>query len=208
MTHRSGAATPTTADVENTATDGTQLSMSSREMRRILASSFTGQMIEFYDFILYATCASIVFEHVFFANLGPGFGLFASFATFAVGYFARPLGGILFGHFGDTRGRKNVFILTIVLMGAASTAIGLLPPTASIGVTAPILLVLLRILQGVAVGGDWGGAMLIALEHAPQRRRGLTAAIVNAGGPVGAIVATLVLSAFTLLPHDQLLAWG
>ena len=191
-----------------TAADGTQLKLTTRDMRRVLTSSFLGNMIEFYDFILYATCASIVFGHVFFAGLGPSFGLFASFATFAVGYLARPLGGILFGHFGDTRGRKNVFILSIVLMGAASTLIGLLPPTATVGVAAPIALVLLRVVQGVAVGGDWGGAMLVALEHGPQHRRGTASSIVNAGGPVGAVLATLMLALFTLLPQGQFLAWG
>lgn len=195
-------------DDSTTTSDGTQLSLTTRDMRRVLASSFMGNMIEFYDFILYATCASIVFEHVFFANLGAGFALFASFATFAVGYLARPLGGILFGHFGDTRGRKNVFILSIVLMGAASTLIGLLPPTAAIGMAAPIALALLRVLQGIAVGGDWGGAMLVALEHAPQRSRGMASSIVNAGGPVGAVIATLVLAVFTLLPHDSFMTWG
>lgn len=199
---------PITPTEPGTAADGTQLKLTSRDMRRVLASSFLGNMIEFYDFILYATCASIVFGQVFFAGLGPGFGLFASFATFAVGYLARPLGGILFGHFGDTRGRKNVFILSIVLMGVASTLIGLLPPTAAVGIIAPIALVLLRIVQGIAVGGDWGGAMLVALEHAPQRRRGTASSIVNAGGPVGAVVATLMLALFTLLPHDQFMAWG
>ncbi|WP_022890389.1 MFS transporter [Agromyces italicus] len=191
-----------------TAADGTQLSMTTRDMRRIIASSFMGSMIEFYDFILYATAASLVFGQVFFAGLGPGFATFASFATFAVGYLARPLGGILFGHFGDTRGRKKVLIISMVLMGVASTIMGLLPPTESVGIIAPILLVLLRVVQGVAVGGEWGGAILVALEHAPQNRRGLAASFANAGGPVGAVLATLMLSLFSLLPEDQFLAWG
>ncbi|MGX1931437.1 MFS transporter [Microbacterium resistens] len=202
---------PTTAAQEASATaaaDGTQLSMTTRDMRRVIASSFMGSMIEFYDFILYATAASLVFGQVFFAGLGPGFATFASFATFAVGYLARPLGGIVFGHFGDTRGRKRVLVLSMVLMGVASTIMGLLPPTATVGIIAPILLVLLRVVQGVAVGGEWGGAILVALEHAPREHRGLAASFANAGGPVGAVLATLMLSLFSLLPQDQFLSWG
>ncbi|UOE26344.1 MFS transporter [Agromyces soli] len=191
-----------------TAADGTQLSMTTKDMRRVIASSFMGSMIEFYDFILYATAASLVFGQVFFAGLGPGFATFASFATFAVGYLARPLGGIIFGHFGDTRGRKRVLVLSMLMMGVASTIMGLLPPTAAVGVIAPILLVLLRVVQGVAVGGEWGGAILVALEHAPRNRRGLAASFANAGGPVGAVLATLMLSLFSLLPEEQFLSWG
>ncbi|WP_353813583.1 MFS transporter [Agromyces sp. SYSU T00266] len=199
---------PHETTMPTTAADGTQLSMTTKDMRRIIASSFMGSMIEFYDFILYATAASLVFGQVFFAGLGPAFATFASFATFAVGYLARPLGGIVFGHFGDTRGRKVVLILTMLLMGVASTIMGLLPPTESVGIIAPILLVLLRIVQGVSVGGEWGGAILVALEHAPKQHRGLAASFANAGGPVGAVLATLMLSFFSLLPEDQFLTWG
>jgi MFS family permease len=193
---------------QTTAADGTQLSMTTKDMRRVIVSSFMGSMIEYYDFILYATAASIVFEKVFFGDLGHGFALFASFATFAVGYLARPLGGIIFGHFGDLRGRKQILILTMVMMGAASTLIGLLPSTAAIGILAPIALVVLRLVQGVSVGGEWGGALLVALEHAPQRSRGLAASLANAGGPAGAVLATLMLGLFTRLPEDQFLSWG
>jgi MFS family permease len=203
--------TETTVPVTTTTTtaaDGTQLSMTTKDMRRVIASSFMGSMIEFYDFILYATAASLVFGQVFFAGLGPAFATFASFATFAVGYLARPLGGILFGHFGDTRGRKHVLVLTMVLMGVASTIMGLLPPTETAGVIAPIALVLLRVVQGISVGGEWGGAILVALEHAPKRHRGLAASFANAGGPVGAVLATLMLSLFSLLPEEDFLTWG
>ena len=183
-------------------------SLNSPQMRRILASSFIGSAIEFYDFILYATAASLVFNKVFFVNLEPTVAIFASFATLAVGYLARPLGGIVFGHFGDKLGRKGVLITSMVMMGAASTIIGLLPPTAQVGMVAPVALIILRIVQGLAVGGEWGGAMLMALEHAPKERRGFAASFANMGGPAGAVLATLAVSAVSTLPNDQFLAWG
>ncbi|GAA4866935.1 MFS transporter [Saccharopolyspora cebuensis] len=177
-------------------------------MRRILASSFIGSAIEFYDFILYATAASLVFGELFFAGMPPAVGLFASFTTLAVGYVARPLGGAIFGHFGDRIGRKGVLIVSMVLMGTATTAIGMLPTSDRIGVAAPVLLVVLRLVQGLAVGGEWGGAMLVALEHAPAKRRGFAASFANMGGPAGAVLATLVVSAFSTLPDEQFLSWG
>ncbi len=183
-------------------------SLNSPHMRRILASSFIGSAIEFYDFILYATAASLVFNKVFFVDMAPSVALFASFATLAVGYLARPLGGIVFGHFGDKLGRKGVLITSMVMMGVASTIIGLLPPTAQVGMIAPIALIALRIIQGLAVGGEWGGAMLMALEHAPKERRGFAASFANMGGPAGAVLATLAVSAVSTLPNDEFLAWG
>lgn len=183
-------------------------SLNTKDMRRILASSFIGSAIEYYDFILYATAASIVFSQVFFADLSPSFGLFASFATLAVGYIARPLGGIIFGHFGDRIGRKKMLVLSMMMMGVATTLIGLLPTTAQIGIIAPIALVVLRVVQGFAVGGEWGGAALMALEHAPQSKRGFATSFANAGGPAGAIMATLVVSAFAAATGDQFLVWG
>ncbi|NYE50279.1 MFS family permease [Spinactinospora alkalitolerans] len=177
-------------------------------MRRILASSFTGSLIEYYDFLLYATAAAIVFNQIFFTDMGPGFAAFASFGTLAAGYVARPLGGAVFGHFGDRVGRKNVLVVSMLTMGVATCMIGLLPTTADIGVIAPVLLVLLRVVQGLAVGGEWGGAMLIALEHAPEKKRGFAASFANMGAPAGAALATLVVSVFTLLPGDQFLSWG
>ena len=170
-------------------------SLNTKDMRRILGSSLIGSIIEYYDFILYATAASLVFDRVFFANLGPGFALFASFATLAVGYVARPLGGIIFGHFGDRIGRKQMLVLSMLIMGGATVLIGFLPTTAQVGIAAPILLVLLRVVQGIAVGGEWGGATLMALEHAPAKKRGMAAAFANAGGPAGGLLATLVVSA-------------
>jgi MFS family permease len=183
-------------------------SLNTREMRRILSSSFIGSAIEYYDFILYATAASLVFGHVFFANLGDGFALFASFATLAAGYVARPLGGVVFGHFGDRIGRKKMLVMSMLIMGVATMIIGMLPPTAQVGIAAPIALVVLRLVQGVAVGGEWGGAALMALEHAPKSKRGFATSFANAGGPAGAILATLVVSAVSAATGDQFLEWG
>lgn len=178
------------------------------QMRRILASSFIGSAIEFYDFILYATAASLVFNKVFFASLDPAVAIFASFSTLAVGYLARPIGGVAFGHFGDKLGRKGVLITSMLMMGIATTLIGLLPTTAQVGMLAPIALIVLRIVQGLAVGGEWGGAMLMALEHSPKERRGFAASFANMGGPAGAVLATLAVSAVSVLPGDQFLSWG
>ena len=185
-----------------------QESLNTREMKRILASSFVGSAIEYYDFILYATAASIVFNKVFFANQDPAVAIFASFATLAVGYIARPLGGIVFGHFGDRIGRKKMLVLSMMMMGLATMLIGLLPATAQIGVAAPTILVALRVIQGIAVGGEWGGAALMALEHAPKKQRGFATSFANAGGPAGALLATLVVSAVSAATGDNFLVWG
>lgn len=179
-----------------------------RELRRILASSFLGSMVEFYDFLLYASAAAIVFHEVFFSGLPHGVAVFASFGTLAAGYIARPLGAVVFGHFGDRVGRKTVLVTSMVLMGLATTAIGLLPGTATIGVAAPVILVLLRVIQGIAVGGEWGGAMTIAMEHAPGGRRGFAASFASMGAPAGALLGTLAMSAVASLPDDQFLTWG
>ena len=197
---------PTAPETGAVTTAGT--SLNTKDMRRILASSFVGSAIEYYDFVLYATAASLVFNKVFFANLGPGFDLFASFVTLAVGYIARPLGGLIFGHFGDRLGRKKMLVLSMLIMGLGTTAIGLLPPTAQIGMAAPLALVILRLVQGVAVGGEWGGAALMAIEHAPKKHRGFAAAFANAGGPAGAILGTLALSLFAAVSGKDFLVWG
>mgnify|MGYP003601119945 FL=1 len=188
--------------------DGTQKSLNTQDMRRILASSFMGSMIEFYDFMLYATASSIVFAHLFFAGLGPGLAVFASFTTLAVGYLARPIGGVIFGHFGDRVGRKAAMVTSMLIMGGVTVLIGLMPSTAAIGAAAPIGLLLLRILQGVAVGGEWGGGALMALEHAPKKKRGFAASFANAGGPAGAVLATLVLSLMNVVSGENFLTWG
>ena len=190
-------------------TSGNQrISLNTKDMRRILGSSFIGSAIEYYDFMLYATAASLVFDKVFFADLGPGFALFASFGTLAVGYIARPLGGVVFGHFGDRLGRKKMLVVSMLIMGFGTVAIGLLPTTAQAGMAGPVALVLLRLIQGVAVGGEWGGAALMAIEHAPAERRGYAAAFANAGGPAGAILGTLALSLFAAVSGKEFLTWG
>lgn len=179
-----------------------------RHMRRVLLSSYLGSAVEFYDFLVYGTAASLVFGHIFFANLDPVLGTVASFGTLAVGYLARPLGGIIFGHFGDRLGRKKMLVLTMLLMGIASTCIGLLPTQQQIGAFAPVLLITLRLVQGLAIGGEWGGATLMALEHSKSKRRGLSVGIVNAGAPSGAVLAALIMGLFAMLPEDEFLAWG
>ncbi|WP_420036877.1 MFS transporter [Streptomyces sp. cg28] len=178
------------------------------QSRRIALSSFVGSAIEFYDFLLYGAAASLVFNELFFTDLNALAGTIAAFGTLAVGYVARPLGGIVFGHFGDRVGRKSMLVLTMTLMALASFAIGLLPTYGTIGIWAPVLLVVCRLVQGVAVGGEWGGAALMAMEHASTERRGLMASFANMGGPAGAVLATAVFAGFSALPEDQFLAWG
>ncbi|WP_200302831.1 MFS transporter [Streptomyces adelaidensis] len=179
-----------------------------RQARRVAWSSFLGSTIEFYDFLLYGAAAALVFDKLFFSDLSPAMGTVASFATLATGYVTRPLGGIVFGHFGDRVGRKSVLVLTMTLMGVASFVIGLLPTYDQIGLWAPALLVLARLLQGLAVGGEWGGATLMSFEHSRPERRGLAASFAGMGGPTGAVLATGVFTAFSTLPDDQFLTWG
>ena len=171
----------------------TQPHFSRTQLRRAVLSSYLGSVIEYYDFLLYATASAIVFNKIFFSNLDPLVGTVASFGTLATGYLARPLGGIVFGHFGDRIGRKKMLVLSMTLMGVGSTLIGLLPTYAQVGVWAPILLVLLRVVQGIAVGGEWGGAALMSAEHASSRR-GLWTSFTNAGAPTGVVLSTLVLA--------------
>nr|WP_127127987.1 MFS transporter [Georgenia sp. SYP-B2076] len=175
------------------------------EARKVVLSSYLGSTIEFYDFILYATASSIVFGPVFFANLDPLVGTAASYATFATGYLARPIGGIVFGHFGDRIGRKRMLMLSMTIMGLASFLVGVVPPVETWGA---VMLVALRAIQGIAIGGEWGGAALMSLEHADDRRRGLAASFANAGGPSGAFLGTAALALVALMPRDQFLAWG
>jgi metabolite-proton symporter len=179
-----------------------------RQLRRAVLSSYLGTTIEFYDFLLYGTVASLVFNKIFFTGLDPLTGTVASFGTFAVGYLARPLGGIVAGHFGDRIGRKKMLLATMSLMGVASFLIGLLPTYAQIGIWAPVLLVALRLLQGVAVGGEWGGAALMAAEHATDGRRGVLASVAQMGAPTGMVLSTAILALFSGLPDDQFLSWG
>ncbi|MDR7304316.1 MFS transporter [Haloactinomyces albus] len=179
-----------------------------KEIRRVVLSSYLGSTIEFYDFLLYSTAASLVFGPVFFANLAPLAATVASYGTFAAGYLARPLGGAVLGHFGDRLGRKRILVLAMTIMGMASFFIGLIPPSSVIGSWGAIILVLLRICQGIAVGGEWGGAALMALEHSEKKRRGFAASFTNAGAPTGAVLGTLMMGIFSSLPEEQFMSWG
>ena len=176
--------------------------------RRVVLASFIGTTIEWYDFFLYGTAAALVFDRLFFPNIDPYAAKMAAFATFAVGFFARPLGGIVFGHYGDKLGRKSMLVTTLMLMGVATILIGLLPTHAQIGVAAPALLVTLRFLQGFGVGGEWGGAVLMAVEHSQTGRRGYHASWVQAGVPVGLLLANAVFMAVSSLDEAAFLSWG
>ncbi|BCW50853.1 MFS transporter [Arthrobacter sp. StoSoilB13] len=179
-----------------------------KEARTVILSSYLGSTIEFYDFLLYATAAAVAFPKVFFAGTDEWVGVVAAYATFAAGYVARPLGGIIFGHFGDRIGRKGMLIVSMAMMGIASTLIGLIPGASVIGPWGAVILVVLRVCQGIAVGGEWGGAALMALEHSDPKRRGFAASFVNAGAPTGAVLGTVVMGIFSALPQDAFLAWG
>lgn len=159
---------------------------------KALAAAISASAIEYYDFMIYGTAAALIFNGQFFPGVSPTVGVLASFATFAVGFAARPLGAAVFGRIGDRRGRKPALVSAMVLMAVASTLIGLLPNFATVGIAAPLLLVLLRIAQGMAIGGQWGGASLLALEHAPPNRRGLYGAIPQLGVPFGMVTGNLV----------------
>lgn len=179
-----------------------------REARTVIASSYLGSTIEYYDFLLYATAAAVVFPKVFFTGMDDWVGVVAAYGTFAAGYVARPLGGIIFGHFGDKLGRKDMLIVSMLVMGIASTLIGLVPDASVAGPWGAVMLVILRVFQGIAVGGEWGGAALMALEHSESGKRGFAASFVNAGAPTGAVLGTLVMGAFSALPNGQFLTWG
>ena len=175
---------------------------------RVVLASFIGTSIEWYDFFLYGTAAALVFNRLFFPTLDPLAGTMASFGTYAVGFFARPIGAIIFSHFGDRLGRKSMLILTLVSMGVATTIVGLLPTYASIGIAAPILLVVCRLVQGIAVGGEWGGAVLMTTEHSPALKRGFYGSMVQIGFPLGMALGTASFFALSYLSDEQFLAWG
>ena len=179
-----------------------------KEARTVIASSYLGSTIEYYDFLLYATAAAVVFPKVFFSGMDDWVGVVAAYGTFAAGYVARPLGGVIFGHFGDKLGRKGMLIVSMLVMGLASALIGLVPGASVAGPWGAVMLVVLRVFQGIAVGGEWGGAALMALEHSESGKRGFAASFVNAGAPSGAVLGTLIMGAFSALPNSQFLAWG
>jgi MHS family shikimate/dehydroshikimate transporter-like MFS transporter len=177
-------------------------------MARVVLASFIGTSIEWYDFFLYGTAAALVFNKLFFPRLDPLAGTMASFATYAVGFFARPVGGIVFGHFGDKIGRRSVLVTTLLMMGLSTFLIGVLPTYDHIGVLAPIALAALRLVQGLGVGGEWGGAVLLVVEHGHHSRRGLYASSTQAGVPAGLLLANGTFAAASALPEAQFLSWG
>ena len=158
---------------------------------KVASASLIGTTVEYYDFFIYGTAAALVFPKLFFPNTSPLIGALLSFATLGVGFLARPVGGVVFGHFGDRVGRKKMLVISLVTMGVATTLMGLMPSYAVIGIAAPILLTLLRLVQGFAVGGEWGGATLMAVEHAPPGRRGFFGAFPQMGAPAGVGLATI-----------------
>jgi metabolite-proton symporter len=180
----------------------------SASITHVAVASFVGTAIEWYDFFLYGTAAALVFNKLFFPRFDPLVGTVLAFATFAVGFVARPVGGVVFGHYGDRIGRKAVLSLTLLIMGVATFAIGLLPTYGQIGVGAPILLVALRLVQGFGLGGEWGGAVLMATEHAPAGRRGFYGSWPQTGAPAGLLLSTGVFALASRLPEDVFLRWG
>lgn len=184
-------------------TDGKDVSM-----RMVVAASAIGTTIEWYDFLIYSTAASLVLNKLFFPTHDPLVGTLLSIGTIGVGFFARPIGAIILSHFGDRLGRKSMLILTLVSMGIATMVIGLLPTYASIGVFAPILLVVCRLVQGIAVGGEWGGAVLMATEHSPAHRRGFYGSMVQIGFPLGLALGTASFFALANLSDAQFMSWG
>ncbi|MGA5006492.1 MULTISPECIES: MFS transporter [Streptomyces] len=178
------------------------------QSRKAVFASWIGTTIEYYDFAIYGLAASLIFAPLFFPSTDPTVGTLLSLSSFAVGYLTRPLGALVFGHFGDRIGRKAVLIVTLVLMGVATFAIGLLPTYSQIGVAAPVLLIVARLVQGFSVGGEYGGAVLLAVEHSSERQRGLFGSIVNTGATVGLVLANVAFILVFQLPDDQMLAWG
>lgn len=185
-----------------------EIGSSNRSANRAILSSYIGTAIEQYDFLLYTSAAALVFGSVFFSELPSTAAAVAAYGTLAAGYVARPLGGIIFGHFGDRHGRKRVLVLTMLVMGLVSTLIGVIPSSHRIGWWAAIILVALRACQGIALGGEWGGAALMAVEHSSKERRGWSAALMIAGAPTGAVLGTLMMALVAALPNHQFLAWG
>lgn len=179
------------------------------KMRKIATASVIGTTVEWYDLFLFGTASALVFNQVFFPNLPPAVGTILSFLTFAAAYVARTLGAILFGHFGDRIGRKSMLLISLITMGAATFAIGLVPDFATIGIAAPFILLGLRIVQGLALGGEWGGAVLMTVEHAPENKRGWYGSLVQVGVPFGTLLANLAFLIVTAsISQEALLTWG
>ena len=177
-------------------------------LRRVVISSLLGATIEWYDFFLYGVVAGIVFNKLYFPSSDPLVSTLLAYATFAVGFVTRPLGGVIFGHFGDRIGRKSVLVITLMIMGVATFLIGLIPTYAQIGVWAPILLLTMRVFQGIGLGGEWGGAVLMTFEYAPPEKRGFYASIPQIGLAIGLCLSSGFVALLSMLPEEQFLAWG
>lgn len=182
--------------------------MDKKLSRRILIASLVGSSIEWFDYFLYGTMAALVFNQLFFVNEDPTVGLLLAYASFALSFFIRPFGGVIFSHIGDRIGRKKTLVITLSLMGIATFGMGLLPTYQAIGVWAPILLITLRLVQGLGIGGEWGGALLLATEYAPPEKRGLFGSIPQMGVTIGMMMGTLALWVMTMLPEDSFMTWG
>jgi MHS family shikimate/dehydroshikimate transporter-like MFS transporter len=178
------------------------------DIRRILWSSVIGASIEWYDFLVYAAATALVFNQLFFPTLNAHLGSIAAFGAYAAGFLARPVGALIFGHFGDRIGRKPMLITTMLIMGAGTFLIGLLPTYYQVGIAAPVLLVVLRLLQGIGLGGEWAAAVLMVFENAPAERRGLMSSMLQMGNPIGHIMVSGLFSIVALLPEPVFLAWG
>lgn len=185
-----------------------EVAVTDKEAARIARAAFVGTALEWYDYFLFGTAAALVFNRLFFTDLNPTAATMAAFATFGVGFAARPIGAVIFGYVGDRFGRRPALLTTIVMIGVATGVIGLIPDYGSIGLAAPISLAVLRLVQGLAVGGEWGGAVTIAVEHAPPERRGRFAALVQIGSPVGTLLSSSAFALVLLLPDDSFDAWG
>ncbi|EOC1425940.1 MHS family MFS transporter [Cronobacter dublinensis] len=179
-----------------------------KKNRKVLIASLTGSAIEWFDYFLYGTAAALVFNKIFFPMVDPVIGLILSWLSFSLTFFIRPIGGVFFAHIGDRIGRKKTLVLTLSLMGGATVMIGLLPTYETIGIWAPVLLILMRVIQGMGIGGEWGGALLLAYEYAPEKRKGFFGSIPQAGVTIGMLMATFIVSLMTLFSEAQFLAWG
>lgn len=179
-----------------------------RKNKKVLIASLTGSAIEWFDYFLYGTAAALVFNKIFFPMVDPVIGLILSYLSFSLTFFIRPIGGVLFAHIGDRIGRKKTLVLTLSLMGGATVMIGLLPTYEMIGLWAPALLILMRIIQGMGIGGEWGGALLLAYEYAPEKRKGFFGSIPLAGVTIGMLMATFIVSLMTLFSEADFLSWG
>ncbi|HAS0804438.1 TPA: MHS family MFS transporter [Enterobacter roggenkampii] len=178
-----------------------------RKNKKVLIASLTGSAIEWFDYFLYGTAAALVFNKIFFPMVDPVIGLILSYLSFSLTFFIRPIGGVLFAHIGDRIGRKKTLVLTLSLMGGATVMIGLLPTYEMIGLWAPALLILMRIIQGMGIGGEWGGALLLAYEYAPEKRKGFFGSIPQAGVTIGMLMATFIVSLMTLFSEADFLSW-